>query len=64
MTQKLDHAAVQLMLQDGTVLPAKLIPAVAYQITPLPFSIHWYHTQADMDSVHGVLFAFEVFFFF
>lgn len=61
---KLDHAATQLMLQDSTVLLAELIPAVAYQITPFPFNFHQYHTQADMDLVHGMTFTFEVFFSF
>lgn len=48
------------MLQDSTVLPSELIPAVAYQIAPFPFSFRQYHTQADMDLVRGMAFAFEV----
>lgn len=42
------------------MLPSELIPAVAYQIAPFPFSFRQYHTQADMDLVRGMAFAFEV----
>jgi len=48
------------MLQDSTVLPSELIPAVAYQITLFPFSFRQYHIQADTDLVRGMAFAFEV----